>query len=209
MHEDGGMSDVWQPLTIDEVQERFGKVAVPWWIAGGHAIDLFVGWVTRSHADIDIEMFRKDREVLFDVFPGWDLHTVSHGGLVAWWRGTKIAPHVFGVWGRPSPAEPWAIEVMLADGDETTWRFRRDPDISLSGEQLIRSSPSGIPYCTPEVQMLYKSKMARPKDDIDMARVLHLMSEPQRQWLADAISRSDPNHPWIGLLGMAGTDHHE
>ena len=209
MHEDGGMSDVWQPLTIDEVQERFAQVAVPWWIAGGHAIDLFVGWVTRSHADIDIEMFRKDREILFDVFPGWDLHTVSHGGLVAWRRGTTIAPHVFGVWGRPSPGGPWAIEVMLADGDETTWRFRRDPDISVSGEQLIRSSPPGIPYCTPEVQMLYKSKMARPKDDIDMARVLHLMSESQRQWLADAISRSDPNHPWIGLLDMADTGHHE
>lgn len=209
MYEDGGMSDAWQPLTIGEVQERFASVAVPWWIAGGHAIDLFVGRTTRSHNDIDIEMFRRDREVLFDVFPEWDLFTVSHGGLVAWRRGTTIAPHVFGVWGRPSPEEPWAIEVMLADGDETTWRFRRDPDISLSGEQLVRWSPSGIPYCTPEVQLLYKSKMARPKDDIDMARVLHAMSMSQRRWLADAIMRGDRNHPWIDLLEMANARYHE
>jgi hypothetical protein len=209
MHEDGGMTQAWHPLAIDEVQERFANTEVPWWIAGGHAIDLFVGWVTRPHEDIDVEMFRKDRDVLFDVFPGWDLATVSYGGLVAWEPGTTIAPHVFGVWGRPSPAQPWAIEVMLADGDETTWRFRRDPEISLPGTQLVQSSHSWVPYCTPEVQMLYKSKMARPKDDVDMARVLHLMSESQRQWLADAIGRSDPDHPWIGLLEVANSRHHE
>lgn len=197
------MNEEWQPLTIDHVQDRFAQFDVDWWIAGGHAIDLFVGWVTRPHADIDVEMFRTDREILFEVFAGWELFTVSHGGLMRWNRGANIAPHVFGVWGRPSVGAPWAIEVMLADGDRTCWRFRRDPDISLSGEQLLRTSHNGTPYCTPEVQMLYKSKMARPKDDVDMARVLHRMTSSQRQWLQDAIVRSDPCHPWIELLEMA------
>ena len=209
MHEDGGMHDQWQPLTIDEVSERFAPFDVDWWIAGGHAIDLFVGWVTRPHDDIDIEMFRGDRDILFDVFDGWDLFTVSHGGLVRWERGTEIAPHVFGVWGRPTADKAWAVEVMLADGDRTRWRFRRDPDVSLSGDRLIRMAPSGIPYCTPEVQMLYKAKVARPKDDVDMARVLHLMTPVQRQWLADAIARSAPDHSWIDLLEMASIGYRE
>ena len=209
MHEHGAMSGTWDPLTIVEVRERFVSVAIPWWIAGGHAIDLFIGWVTRHHDDIDVEMFRKDRDILFDVFEGWDLRVVGHGGLVSWERGTAIAPHVYGVWGRRSPAEPWAVEVMLADGDETTWRFRRDPGVTLSGDRLIRMASSGVPYCTPEVQMLYKSKMARPKDDGDMARVLHLMSRSQRQWLADAIERGNPDHPWIELLEMANLGHHD
>ena len=209
MHEDGGMQMTWQPLTIEEVRERFAPAGVPWWIAGGQAIDLFLGRTTRPHDDIDIEMFRKDRERLFDVFPGWDLHAVGHGGLVPWEAGSVLAPHVFGIWGRPSADEPWAIEVMLADGDETAWRFRRDPDIELSGDRLVRRSPSGVPYCTPEVQLLYKSKMARPKDDADMARVLHRMSTSQRRWLADAMMRTDPDHPWIALLEMADAGHHD
>jgi hypothetical protein len=202
MYEDGGMSDSWRPLTIEEVQHRFARFDVDWWIAGGHAIDLFVGWVTRPHDDIDVEIFRKDSDTLFDVFDGWDLHVVGHGGLLLWVRGTDIAPHVFGVWGRPSSEEPWAVEVMLADGDHTSWRFRRDPDISLPGAELIRTSRTDVPYCTPEVQMLYKSKMARTKDDVDLARTLHLMTRSQRRWLADAIARSEPDHPWIGLLTM-------
>jgi hypothetical protein len=209
MHEDGSMSDTWQPLTIAEVRSRFASIDLPWWVAGGHAIDLFVGWVTRTHDDIDVEMFRSDRDILFDVFEGWELFTVSHGAFVRWERGATLAPHVFGIWGRPSPGEPWAIEVMLADGDATRWRFRRDPEIHMAGDRLIRTTPRGIPYCTPEVQMLYKSKMSRPKDDIDMARVLHLMSTSQRRWLADAIERGEPDHPWIELLEMANLGSHE
>ena len=30
----------------------------PWWIAGGWAIDLFIGRVTREHADVEIGAFR-------------------------------------------------------------------------------------------------------------------------------------------------------
>lgn len=44
---------------MDEAVERFAAVDVDWWIAGGLAIDLFLGWESRQHDDIDIEMFRK------------------------------------------------------------------------------------------------------------------------------------------------------
>jgi hypothetical protein len=209
MYEDGGMDGPWQPLTIEQVRSRFAGIPVPWWIAGGHAIDLFVGWQTRDHADIDVEMFRADREVLFAAFQGWELFTVGHGGLVRWEPGAVLAPHVFGVWGRPSAGEPWAVEVMLADGDPGMWRFRRDPEIGLAGDRLVRRDRADVPYCTPEVQLLYKSRMARPKDDLDIARVLPLMTRTQRTWLAEAIARGDHGHPWIDLLEMANASHRE
>ncbi len=60
---------------------------------------------------------------------------------------------------------------MLADGDRSEWRFRRDNAITLSGDRLFNHTPDGIPYCTPEVQLLYKAKKARPKDDIDFCQV--------------------------------------
>jgi hypothetical protein len=200
------MLDDWNPLSIPEIVISFEEVSVPWWIAGGLALDLFLGWETRPHADIDIEMFRSDRDVLFEVFPDWDLQLMSGGELTVFNPGQEIAPDVFGVWGRPSPAESWAFEIMLADGDLTEWMFRRDNAIALPGERLLRRTTDSVPYCTPEVQLLYKAKMARSKDDIDFARCLHRLTPAQRGWLADAIARSEPEHPWIAALHAANAD---
>lgn len=200
------MQDQWHPLSIPEVRGRFDAVPIPWWIAGGLALDLFLGWETRPHADIDIEMFRSDRDVLFDVFPDWDLQLMSGGELTPFDRGREVATNVFGVWGRPSSAEPWAVEIMLADGDMTEWMFRRDNAIALPGEQLVMRTADGVPYCTPEVQLLYKAKMSRPKDDIDFARCLHRLTHSQRGWLADAIARSEPEHTWVVALQAANAD---
>lgn len=207
--EDDRVTEQWNPLTVEQVVDRFSSFDFDWWIAGGHAIDLFLGWQTRSHDDIDIEMFRSDRESLFDVFDGWDLHAVSESGLAPWSRGEGLAEITFGIWGRAAPNDAWAVEVMLADGDFAEWRFRRDPAITLGGDALVLRSPSGIPYCTPEVQLLYKSKQSRPKDDVDLVRTLHKMSPSQRSWLAAAIGRSDTLHPWIAVLENANDGHRE
>ena len=197
------MDETWKPLDVDEIAERFASSDVDWWVAGGVALDLFLGRETREHDDIDIEMFRSERDSLFDVFPSWDLHAASQGQLVPWRRGTDLDADVFGIWVRPSPREPWAVEIILANGDMDRWRFRRDREITLEGARLVRRTAGGIPYCTPEVQLLYKSKQARPKDDIDLAMVLHHMSLAQRSWLMAAIERSNTDHPWISVLGYA------
>lgn len=203
------MDERWRPLELGEVAQRFRPFDVPWWIAGGWAIDCFLGWRTREHVDVDVEMFRSDREILFNVFDGWELFTVSGGVWAPWRRGMPITDDVFGIWGRPSPQDPWGVEVILADGDSSLWRFRRDRSITLAGGDLIAYTESGIPYCTPEVQLLYKSKQARPKDDVDLTRTLWHMSRSQRRWLADAIRRGDPGHPWIGVLEAVDALHHE
>lgn len=193
-------SQPWQPLALAEVAEHFRSTDVDWWIAGGLAIDLFLGWETRPHDDIDIEMFRADREALFEILPDWDLHTVSAGALTRWVSGVTLPDHVFGIWGRPTPESPWAVEVILADGDENTWRFRRDPSISLPRRDLPRESDDGFRYCTPEVQLLYKGKQHRTKDDLDMVRCLHRMTATQLLWLSAALAKSEPDHPWLALI---------
>ena len=193
------MDSKWQPLTINEIVERFEGFDVDWWIAGGHAIDLFLGWETRSHDDVDLEVFRSDREVLFDVFDGWDLHVVSEGELVPWTRGMPLESSVFGVWGRPRRDDAWAVEVILANGNADSWRFRRDPEISLPRSRLT-TEREGVRFCTPEVQLLYKAKRARPKDDIDLARCLHHLTLDQKRWLQAALVRGEPDHPWAAVL---------
>ena len=199
------MDDQWTPLDISEIRMLFASVSIPWWIAGGVAIDLFLGWETRSHDDIDIEMFRSDNDALFDVFVGWDLELVSGGEMAPFVRGEELAQDVYGVWGRPNGDDRWAVEVIFADGDVEEWQFRRDNSITLQGGQLLKHTSDGTPYCAPEVQLLYKSKVARPKDDVDFARCLHRMTGAQRDWLASAVARSEPGHPWVVALHAANS----
>ncbi|WP_374207484.1 nucleotidyltransferase domain-containing protein [Bradyrhizobium sp. 190] len=48
----------WKPLNPTEVATVFQEATFPWWIAGGHAIEHFVGRQVRAHADIDILALR-------------------------------------------------------------------------------------------------------------------------------------------------------
>jgi len=187
-------------MSIAEAEQRFAPAGIDWWIAGGHAIDLFLGWETRPHADLDIEMFRSDRSALFGIFEGWDLHVASEDRLLRWVDPEPLDDSVFGVWLRPNPGAAWELEIMLADGDRTQWRFRRDPSVTMAGDSLINTTADGIPYCAPEVQLLYKSNQARTKDDIDLVRCLHRMTPDQRRWLLDAVERTAAHHPWISVL---------
>jgi hypothetical protein len=52
------MSDFELCRSVALLMEDFNK---PWAIAGGWAIDLFIGSITREHDDIEIVIFREDQ----------------------------------------------------------------------------------------------------------------------------------------------------
>jgi hypothetical protein len=203
------MEHQWDPLSVTDLGDRFADTDIDWWVAGGYAIDLFLGWETRQHVDLDVEVFRSDSERLLDVFSGWDLHAVSESRMVRWEDPADLDDAVFAVWIRRDAAAPWTVEIMLADGDRNEWRFRRDPTVAIQGGEFIRTTETGIPYGTPEMQLLYKSFQARPKDDVDLARCLARMTAQKRSWLADAITRTIPEHAWIAVLAASLDEQHE
>ncbi|MEV0590446.1 hypothetical protein [Nonomuraea cavernae] len=47
-----------------------------------------------------------------------------------------------------------------------------------------------------EVQLLYKAKGTRPKDQADFEAVLPLLSDGQRRWLDEALETEHTTHPW-------------
>lgn len=51
----------WEPLSVEEVVDLMSGLQVPWWIAGGWAIDLFLGRQTRAHGDTDVLIRRDDQ----------------------------------------------------------------------------------------------------------------------------------------------------
>lgn len=59
-------------------------------------------------------------------------------------------------------------------GTRSNWRVHRGVDT------LTRVSSSGIPYLTPEIQLYYKSKSPRLKDQLDFDATLPLLSDCAR-----------------------------
>jgi hypothetical protein len=71
------------------------------------------------------------------------------------------------------------------DGDD--WVFRRDARIRRARVDMVLMTSDGIPCLCPEIQLLYKSKSPRPKDDDDFRVVWPLLDERARAWLDSAL----------------------
>ena len=55
-----------------------------WFIAGGWAIDLFIGKETREHQDLEIAILRKDQLNLKTYLKEWDFKKVINGEFHNW-----------------------------------------------------------------------------------------------------------------------------
>ena len=56
--------ETWKSLSVAEVQLLFREAPFPWGLAGGYAIEQFLGASIREHGDIDIIVFRDDQQHL-------------------------------------------------------------------------------------------------------------------------------------------------
>src|SRR5215208_1996881 len=160
------VGDPWQPLSVAEAAALDG-MPVPWWIAGGWAIDLFVGGSTRDHDDVDVAVLRPDQLAVQSHLDGWDLRVAHHGRLAPWVPGRPLAPDEHGIWARPGPASPWRLELLIDEVVDGQWAYRRNPGVRLPPERLGRRTATGLPYLRPEVVLLYKSRRPREPDEHD------------------------------------------
>jgi hypothetical protein len=82
--------------------------------------------------------------------------------------------HQFGIW------QPW--QPIMSIGHRTS---------------------EGIPYIAPEIQLLYKAKGRRPKDEADFMAVHPHLDQQSRAWLTQALTIVHPGHPWLAHLEKA------
>ena len=196
----------WQAWNPGDVAAFFAALRVPWWIAGGWAIDLFLGRQTRAHEDIDVQILRRDQHAIRALFGDWDIQAAlpqprdESWPFRSWRSGESLDPAIHDVWLRPAATEPWALQLMIADTRDDCWLFRRTPAIARPLAAIGCVTPEGIPYLAPEIQLLYKAKGLRPKDDVDFTQALPLLDQKRRQWLKNAVATVHPQHPWLDRL---------
>ncbi|MET9554360.1 amino acid transporter [Streptomyces sp. NPDC006645] len=192
---------IWEPAPLAEVVRLFSGLRCPWWIAGGHAIELAVGHVFRPHGDIDVLLLRRDQLAAQRVLAGWEWWAADPPGTLRPWAAGELLPAgVHDIWCRPGPGAPWRIQLMLDESQDGEWISRRDPRVRRPVHELGTASADGVPYLTPEVQLYYKAKAPRPKDEEDFTAVLPLLTGDRRDWLAGAISLAYGAHPWLARL---------
>lgn len=191
----------WEPATPAEVAALFAGVDVPWWIAGGYAIELAVGRHVRDHSDIDVLLLRRDQLVAQRALAGWEWWAADPPGTLRPWAEGEVLPDdVHDIWCRPGPDRPWRVQLMLDEASGDTWVSRRNPRVQRPVASLGAVTDDGIPYLVPEIQLFYKAKQRRPKDEADFAAALPVLDAVRRAWLTDAISATYGDHLWLGAL---------
>jgi hypothetical protein len=171
----------------------------PWCVAGGWAIDLFLGRVTRPHHDVEFAVFREDQALLPAHFAGWHWRQCVAPDALAPWDGRPMAPALHQLLTH-RPSDGAAFDVLLNNHTADRWVFRRNAAITRPRSAICAGRADGLRYIRPEITLLYKAKYMRPQDEADLRLVLPRLSPPDRAWLADAIRRTHPGHPWLDRL---------
>lgn len=199
-HWEGPPLDAWRAWTPEEAAARLAGAGVDWCVVGGWAIDLFLGRRSRGHEDLEVAVPRAGFRAVRRALAGYRLHVVGDGEVRALPEGEEPPADRHQNWVLDVAAHAWRMDVMLEPGDTATWVFRRDPTIRAPRREMVGRTPGGIPFLRPQGALLFKAKAVRPKDEHDLAVSLPGMDAPARAWLARALERAHPGHPWIEVV---------
>lgn len=197
---DAAAAPKWEPFTPQQVAELMRGLDVPWWIAGGWALDLFTGRQTRAHADIEISVFRADEPKVRRHLRGLECSVVADGTLTPLATDGTLSASAHELWCRERGRDAWQLEILVEEREGDRWVYRRHPRIGLHVRDLGRFSNEGLPYIRPDVQLLYKSKSSRGIDESDLIALLPRLDAYQRATLSAWISADDPAHRWLARL---------
>jgi Aminoglycoside-2''-adenylyltransferase len=194
--------DAWRPERVAKLLEG---VQVPWYVAAGWALDLFVGEQRRDHEDLEIAAPNERFEEIAAALDGLELFVIT--------GPTEATPlteardrleDTHQTWVREPGTGLWCFDVFREPSDGDTWICRRDARIRMPYDRLIEWTADGIPYGRPEVILLYKARHAeRERDRRDFADLVPLLDAERRTWLAEALALAHPGHAWIEQLGTA------
>ena len=189
----------WEPLDPAGLAVFMAGFPRPWWIVGGWSIEAFTG-VPREHEDVDLSILACDVAALrTHVGDAWNLWS-NHGGTLRPLddRHPEVLSVESQIWVRRSALDPWIIDLPITPDRDGLWTSKRDPAHVVPVAEATWVHSDGLRYLLPEIALLYKAALHRPKDDRDLAVTWPLLADDPRQWLREAVARLYPDHPWLG-----------
>ncbi len=176
----------WDPLEPAAVAALLtDSPPVRWHIAGGRAAR--VGAEPRHHEDTDVVVAMADLGRLLHVLAGWHLWEANEGALRPVLAGLALTDDCEQLWARKDARHPWQLDLLLdRASSETEWVFKRDHSVRLPWDQAVHTV-AGIRYLRPEVALLHKARLDRPKDRADLAAAR--LDQSACTWLAVSLER--------------------
>lgn len=177
-----------------------------WYVAAGWAIDLFLGGDHREHEDLEIAVPNDHLDEIVSAFPELEFCVITgpqEATPLADARDRLSDTHQ--TWVREPETELWRFDLFREPSDGDTWICRRDETIRLPYDRVIEHTDDGVPYCRPEIALLFKAKHAhRDRDQADFEAAVPLLEPERREWLVEALARIHPGHPWLARIEIPG-----
>ena len=189
---------------VTAAAQELQDLRVPWRVASGWALDLFLGRVTRVHHDVDVEIARDDQLALYEYMTtrGWKFVTPYNQRLEPWLPRMRLELPRHQAHAHRDGA---FLDFLLIDIAHDVWHYRRDSTVIRALDKVGLTNADGIPYLAPELALLFKSRNTstklRPQDETDFMTVSRHLEPERRAWLRWALTVTDPSHPWLDQLG--------
>jgi len=174
------------PEPVARIADVMSTYRPPWALAGGWAVDAWLGRLTRDHGDVDLAVF--DQPALFEHLAGWQLighdETKENEGADLW-DGRALVPPAH-LHGRPPEqsgplperfddsgmrvvfsADGFWLDIQLCECSGGDWVLNSDAPASAVAEPrvakplagCIRQSRWGLPTVAPEVILFLKATL--------------------------------------------------
>jgi len=208
---------------MEELNAFMANSRFPWAVCGGFALDLFLNKNIRTHSDIDICVFERDRDCVLQYMldADWTVYEFRGQGKVR-------------LLGANTPSDPGRNFMCLKDDCDIVKFYPCEEDGQLyhqffhtgmkkfyyleflfnrvHGEYLVLDQEkglrrklsqailvrNGIPYLAPEIALLYKASNAEKTDyQFDFEQVFPHLSDNQKAWFVHGLKTLYPNgHAW-------------
>lgn len=193
-------------------------------VCGGFALDLFLGYETRTHGDIDILAFWEDREkiitymqskgyIVYEMLGGGKVHRITDIKMQE-----KLRKNIFcctedcelvRLYDTDEADVYWLdfqhtgltklnyIEFLFNEKTEEEFVYARDERVRRGMANAILET-DGVPYLAPELCLLFKSAdIEREGYQQDFELTVGKLSAEQRTWFENAMGLLYPDgHKW-------------
>jgi hypothetical protein len=113
--------------------------------------------------------------------------------------GDPLTPGCEQLWARRDARQPWQLDLLL-DRSTEEWVFKRDSRVRLPWPRALHEV-DGVPHLRPELALLHKAHLDRPKDRADLAAAR--LGRDARAWLADTLDLLG-HRDWAATARAAG-----
>lgn len=172
----------WELLSIASLKHIMHDADFDWYLAGGIALDEFLGRKTRDHEDTDILVNFKYLERILDFFKNYKVYTARNGSLSL--SALINIKSTDSLWIANDENESFIIQILFFEEEAGHWVYKRDNTIRKRIEEIYFVK-SDMKIIQPEIQLLYKmdSSDVREKDLYDYHNVYPVLEERQKAWL--------------------------